>query len=58
MIILCHENKSDIDEIKPEYIQGLTFHYVKEMSDVLKMRLQTRRLKCQNTVSKIVLLNN
>jgi ATP-dependent Lon protease len=33
-IILCHENKSDIDEIKPEYIQGLTFHYVKEMSDV------------------------
>jgi ATP-dependent Lon protease len=22
-IILCHENKSDIDEIKPEYIQGL-----------------------------------
>jgi ATP-dependent Lon protease len=28
-IILCHENKSDIDEIKPEYIQGLTFHYVK-----------------------------
>jgi ATP-dependent Lon protease len=23
-IILCHENKSDIDEIKPEYIQGLT----------------------------------
>jgi ATP-dependent Lon protease len=21
-IILCHENKSDIDEIKPEYIQG------------------------------------
>jgi hypothetical protein len=26
----CHENKSDTDEIKPEYIQGLTFHYVKE----------------------------
>jgi ATP-dependent Lon protease len=21
-IILCHENKSDIDEIKPEYVQG------------------------------------
>jgi ATP-dependent Lon protease len=34
-LILCHENKSDIDEIKPEYIEGLTFHYVKEMSDVL-----------------------
>jgi ATP-dependent Lon protease len=34
-IILCHENKSDIDEIKPEYLEGLTFHYVKEMSEVL-----------------------
>jgi ATP-dependent Lon protease len=29
----------DIDEIKPEYIQGLTFHYVKEMSDVLKIAI-------------------
>jgi ATP-dependent Lon protease len=38
-LILCHENKSDIDEIKPEYIEGLTFHYVKEMSDVLKIAI-------------------
>jgi ATP-dependent Lon protease len=38
-LILCHEIKSDIDEIKPEYIEGLTFHYVKEMSDVLKIAI-------------------
>jgi ATP-dependent Lon protease len=24
-LILCHENKSDIDEIKPEYIEGSNF---------------------------------
>jgi ATP-dependent Lon protease len=42
-IILCHENKSDIDEIKPEYIQG-TFHYVKEMS-VLKIAITDQKVK-------------
>lgn len=35
-IILCAENKRDIDEIKQEYLQGLTFHYVRDMSEVLK----------------------
>jgi len=44
-IILCHENKSDIDEIKPEYLEGLTFHYVKEMSEVLKIALLEQKVK-------------
>ncbi|MBC7641997.1 MAG: endopeptidase La [Flavobacterium sp.] len=34
-IILCADNKRDIDEIKLEYLEGLTFHYVKEMKEVL-----------------------
>ncbi|MFV5693307.1 endopeptidase La [Flavobacterium sp. LT1R49] len=44
-IILCHENKSDIDEIKSEYLEGLTFHYVKEMSEVLKYALTDQNVK-------------
>ncbi|RTY75303.1 endopeptidase La [Flavobacterium sp. GSP27] len=44
-IILCHENKSDIDEIKPEYLEGLSFHYVKEMSEVLKYALTDQKVK-------------
>ena len=44
-IILCQQNKSDIDEIKPEYLEGLTFHYVKEMSDVLKYALTDQKVK-------------
>ncbi|MFV8344331.1 endopeptidase La [Flavobacterium sp. XS2P39] len=44
-IILCQENKSDIDEIKPEYLEGLTFHYVKEMSEVLKYALTDQKVK-------------
>lgn len=44
-IILCHENKRDIDEIKPEYLEGLTFHYVKEMSEVLAIAITDQKAK-------------
>ncbi|KAB1157692.1 endopeptidase La [Flavobacterium luteum] len=44
-IILCHENKSDIDEIKSEYVSGLTFHYVKEMSEVLAIAITNQKAK-------------
>ena len=38
-IILCEDNKRDIEEIKDEYLKGLTFHYVKEMSDVIDIAI-------------------
>ena len=38
-IILCHENKKDIDDIKDIYLKGLTFHYVKTIKDVLDFAL-------------------
>ena len=44
-VLLCEENKRDIDEIKPEYLKGLTFHYVKEMSDVLALALTKEKVK-------------
>ena len=44
-IVLCHENKRDIDEIKPEYLSGLTFHYVKEMGDVLEIAITDQKVK-------------
>jgi len=44
-IILCADNKHDIDEIKPEYLEGLTFHYVKEMAEVLKIAITTQNVK-------------
>ncbi|MFA9192655.1 endopeptidase La [Flavobacterium sp. FZUC8N2.13] len=44
-IILCHENKSDVDEIKPEYLNGVTFHYVKEMSEVLAIAITDQKAK-------------
>ena len=44
-IILCHENKNDVDEIKPEYLTGVTFHYVKEMSEVLAIAITDQKVK-------------
>lgn len=38
-IILCEANKKDVGEISDKYIEGLNFHFVKKMSDVLKVAL-------------------
>ena len=38
-IILCSENKKDVEEVKKEYLKGLKFHYVDEISEVLKAAL-------------------
>ena len=39
-LILCEDNRKDIEEIKPEYISGLSFHYVKTISEVLDLALK------------------
>jgi ATP-dependent Lon protease len=44
-ILLCADNKRDIDEIKPEYLKGLTFHYVKDMSEVLDIAITNQKVK-------------
>ncbi|NDI99773.1 endopeptidase La [Flavobacterium sp. LaA7.5] len=49
-IILCEDNKRDIDEIKEEYLQGLTFHYVKEMSEVIKYAITNQAVKNAKTL--------
>ncbi|MCE5175725.1 MAG: endopeptidase La [Bacteroidales bacterium] len=38
-IILCEENRKDIEDIKDIYIKGLTFHFVKDIKEVLKYAL-------------------
>ena len=48
-IILCKDNEKDIDEIKQEYLQGLTFHYVTEMEDVLKLAVTQEAVKNPKT---------
>lgn len=44
-IILCEENRKDIEEIKQEYLKGLTFHYVTEMHEVLEKAITKQKVK-------------
>ncbi len=39
-LLLSEENRKDIEEIKPDYIRGLTFHYVRTNDDVLQLALE------------------
>ncbi|WP_339834345.1 endopeptidase La [uncultured Flavobacterium sp.] len=44
-IILCNENKPDIEEINQEYLKGLTFHYVDKMSEVIDIAILDQKVK-------------
>jgi ATP-dependent Lon protease len=44
-ILLCEDNRSDVEEIKEEYLKGLKFHYVSDMNDVLKHALTKQKVK-------------
>ena len=41
-LILCDDNRKDVEEIKPEYVKGLNFHYVKRIEEVLALALKTK----------------
>jgi ATP-dependent Lon protease len=43
-IILCAENKKNIDEIQEMYLQGLTFRYVKDIKEVLDISLTNSKV--------------
>jgi ATP-dependent Lon protease len=38
-IIMCRQNEKDVEEINKDYIKGVSFHYVTEMSEVLELAL-------------------
>lgn len=44
-IILCKDNRKDIDEIKEEYLKGLTFHYVDRMEEVIELAITDQKVK-------------
>jgi ATP-dependent Lon protease len=43
-IILCEKNRKDIEEIKASYLEGLTFHYVSAMKEVLDIALTNQKV--------------
>ncbi len=44
-IILCAENKKDVEEINQRYLKGVKFHYVKDMHEVITIALMKQKVK-------------
>ncbi len=44
-IILCAENRKDVEEINAMYLEGLTFHYVDDITQVLDLALLCEKVK-------------
>ena len=38
-IIICRENLKDIEQIEEAYLDGMTFHYVETVDEVLSIAL-------------------
>ncbi|MCF8302577.1 MAG: endopeptidase La [Bacteroidales bacterium] len=44
-IIMSEDNEKDLEDIKPEYLEGLHFHYVNQMIDVIDLALTSEKVK-------------
>lgn len=53
-IILCEKNRHDIEEIKQDYLKGLTFHFVTNMKEVLDLALTNEPVKNAIEILKTV----
>ncbi len=54
-IILCKQNEKDIEDINPDYLKGLKFHYVNNMFEVLDFALLEE--KVNNPVNLLAVTN-
>jgi ATP-dependent Lon protease len=50
-IILSEKNRKDIEDIKQSYLNGLKFHYVKTMDEVLKIALLKEKVKSPKKIA-------
>ncbi len=46
-VMLCKDNRKHVEEIEPEFIKGLKFHYVDKMEEVLEHALGLSQLRPQ-----------
>lgn len=54
-IIMCAQNRKDVEDIRPEYIKELTFHYVNRMEEVLELALTSEKTKKAVDFSKFII---
>ena len=44
-IIMCERNSKDVDQINPDYIKNMKFHYVKTMDEVIELALMKNKVR-------------
>ena len=44
-IILCEDNRKDIDDIQEMYLKGVSFHYVADIKDVIAFALTDEKVE-------------
>lgn len=44
-VILCKDNRKNVEEIKPLYLEGLNFHYVEDVKEVIDIALLKQKVK-------------
>ena len=49
-IILCEENRRDIEEIKDDYLKGVKFHFVKDMHEVIDLAILKQKVDNPKTL--------
>jgi ATP-dependent Lon protease len=47
-LILCHDNRRDVEEIEAAYLEGLKFHYIGHMSEALPLALVDKKARKKN----------
>ena len=44
-IVMCEQNRKDVTDIEPHYLQGLKIHYVNSMLEVIDLALTQQKVK-------------
>jgi ATP-dependent Lon protease len=57
-IIMSEQNRKDVEDIKPEYIQDLSFHYVARMEEVIELALLPEKIKKARDFSSFIEIGN
>ena len=42
-LILCQDNRRDIEDIEQRYLEGLTFHYINRMDEALPLAMEDEK---------------
>lgn len=53
-IVMCEDNRRDVEEIEPSYLKGLHFEYVRSMDQVLDFALLKTKVKNAISVAEAV----